>query len=146
MQTVNQGDKATKRVREEGTYTAETTTETWFKLRYNKKPKLNLVDKEKETIEAEDTDVAEKNNEPATKIINEEHTDYSNTQVIEKQQNMEASSSQRAEDKDIDIREKYKQIKTKNEEIKNEIYSQYLKQTPGIQNRLLSAFYYSNRK
>ena len=45
---------------------------------------------------------------------------------------MEASSSQTAEDKDLDIREKYKQIKTKNEEIKNEIYSQYLKQTPSI--------------
>ena len=58
---------------------------------------------------------------------------------------MEASSSQSVEDKDIDIREKYKQIDTKNEEIKNEIYSQYLKQTPGIQNILLSSFDYSNK-
>ena len=40
----------------------------------------------------------------------------------------------------MDIKEKYKEIKAKNEEIKNEIYSQYLKQTLGVQNRLLSAF------
>ena len=57
-----------------------------------------------------------------------------------------ASSSQTAEEKDLDIREKYKQIKTKNEEIKNEIYSQYLKQTKGVQNQLLSIFDYSNKK
>ena len=49
---------------------------------------------------------------------------------------MEASSSQTAEEKDLDIREKYKEIKIKNEEIKNEIYSQYLKKTPSVQNRL----------
>ena len=84
-------------------------------------------------------------NEVATEILNEGNTDNSNTQVIEKQQNLEASSSQIAEEKDLDIREKYKQIKTKNEEIKNEIYSQYLKQTPNIQKILLSAFDYSKK-
>ena len=46
----------------------------------------------------------------------------------------------------MDIKERYKEIKAKNEEIKNEIYSQYLKQTPNIQNRLLSAFDYRNKK
>lgn len=127
---------------EEGTYTAKTTIETRFKLRYNKKPKLNPVVKEKETILVEDTDVPETNNDPATNIINEEHPATSNTQVIEKKKSMEASSSQPAEDKYIDIREKYKQIKAENEEIKNEIYSQYLQQTPGIQNRILSNFDY----
>ena len=65
---------------------------------------------------------------------------------MEKWQNMEASSSQIAKEKDLYFREKYKQIKLKNEEIKNDIYSQYLKQTPSIQNRLLSAFDYSNKK
>ena len=43
---------------------------------------------------------------------------------------MEASSSQPAEEKDLDIKEKYKQIKQKNEEIKTKIYSQFLKQKP----------------
>ena len=68
------------------------------------------------------------------------------TQMIKKQYNMEASSSQTAEEKDLDIKEKYKQIKQKNEEIKIEIYSQLLKQKPGNQNRLLSAFDYSSNK
>ena len=40
LQTANQAEKATKRVREEGNYIAETTTENRFKLRYNKKPKI----------------------------------------------------------------------------------------------------------
>ena len=71
----------------------------------------------------EATDVPKTNNEPAIDIINKEHPATSNTQVIKKQQSMEASSSQPVEDKDIDIREKYKKIKAKNEEIKNEIYS-----------------------
>ena len=51
LQTANQWEKATKRVREESSYTAETTTETRFKLRYTKKPKSNSVDKLKVTIE-----------------------------------------------------------------------------------------------
>jgi len=59
---------------------------------------------------------------------------------------MEAYSSQIVEEKDLDIREKYTQIKAKNEEIKTEIYSQFLQQTPSIQNKLLSAFDYSNKK
>lgn len=59
---------------------------------------------------------------------------------------MEAPSSHPAEEKDLDIKERYKQIKQKNEEIKTEIYSQFLKQKPGNQNRLLSAFDYSNNK
>ena len=46
----------------------------------------------------------------------------------------------------MDIKERYKEIKAKNEEIKNEIYSQYLKQTLSIQNRLLFSFDYKNKK
>ena len=52
--------------------------------------------------------------------------------MIQKQKSGEVSSSQKVEDKDRDIKENYKEIKAKNEEIKNEIYSQYLKQTLGI--------------
>ena len=66
--------------------------------------------------------------------------------MIEKQKNMEASSSQIAEEKDLDIKEKYKQIKQKNEEIKSEIYSQFLKQKPGNQNKLLITFDYETNK
>ena len=46
----------------------------------------------------------------------------------------------------MDIKERYKEIKDRNEEIEIEIYSQYLKQTLGIQNRLLLAFDYKNKR
>ena len=65
--------------------------------------------------------------------------------MIEKQ-NMEASSSQTAKEKDLDIKEIYKQIKKKNEEIKSEIYFQFLKRKQGNENRLLKSFDYSIKK
>ena len=57
LQTPAQEDRSMKRNREEGSYTAETTTETKFKLRYNKNPKIYPADKEKETIEVVDTKI-----------------------------------------------------------------------------------------
>ena len=65
---------------------------------------------------------------------------------MERQQSMEASTSHSVEEKDLDIKEKYKKIKLKNEEIKTKIYSQFLKQNPGNQNRFLSTFDYSTKK
>ena len=41
--------------------------------------------------------------------------------MVEIQQIMEASSSQQVESTGLDIKEKYKEIKAKNEELKNEI-------------------------
>ena len=84
LNSINQGEKATKRVREEGTYTAETTTKTRFKLRYKKNPRINPVDKEKVTIEVEDVDVLETNIDATTVIINEKDKDNSNTKMVEK--------------------------------------------------------------
>ena len=66
LQTAYQTEKATKRVREEGSYVAETTTETRFKLRYNKKLKTEPVGKEKVT-----TNVLVTNKDAATIITNE---------------------------------------------------------------------------
>ena len=57
-------------------------------------------------------------NEPTTKNQNEEQIKNEDTQLMERQQSMEASSSQADEEKDLDIKEKYKQIKLKSEEIK----------------------------
>ena len=65
---------------------------------------------------------------------------------MERKQSMEASSSHVAKEKDLDIKEKYKKIKLKNEEIKTEIYSQFLKKKPGNQNRFLSTLDYSTQK
>ena len=60
LQTANQEDKTIKRNREESSYTAETTTWTRFKLIYNKKPKINPVDKAKETVEILDEENTKK--------------------------------------------------------------------------------------
>jgi len=43
-------------------------------------------------------------------------------------------------DKEKYIKEKYKEIKLRNEALKGETYAQYFKQTPSYQNRLLSVF------
>ena len=123
LEVVKQPKTSIKRVREEGGYTVETTTETKFKIIYNKRLKLNSVDKEKVTIDVDETDDPVTNDDIATTIINEtlveiekETTANQNdTQLIKKQHNMEASSSQSAEEKDLDIMEKYKQIKQNNE-------------------------------
>ena len=60
LQTPAQEDRGMKRNREEWSYIAETTTETKFKLIYNKKPKINPASKEKETVEVIDTKIPEK--------------------------------------------------------------------------------------
>ena len=93
LKTVNQEDRTIKRIIEEGTYTAETTIDTRFKLIYNKKPKVNPADKEKETIEVLDEENPTKNTKTTRIIENEQPPITSNIQVIEKQQIMEASSS-----------------------------------------------------
>lgn len=49
-------------------------------------------------------------------------------------------------DKDKDIKEKYKEIKLRNEALKAETYAQYFKKTPSNQNRLLLAFEIRTRK
>ena len=56
------------------------------------------------------------------------------------------SSSKIAEGRVSDIQEKYKQIKERNEEIKREFYSQFLKEKPRDKDKLLTSFDYSTNK
>ena len=101
MEVVKQPEKSSKRVREEGGYTTETTTETKFKIIYNKRLQLSSVDKEKVTIDIDETNAPVSNDDIITTIINEtlmeiqkeKPVKQNNTQMIEKQHNMEASSS-----------------------------------------------------
>ena len=55
-------------------------------------------------------------------------------------------SSQETDNTESDIHIKFRQIKEKNEEIKNQAYSRSLKENPGNKDRLLSAFDYSSNK
>ena len=71
LEVSKQPETSTKRVSEEGSETAETTTETKFKLIYNKGPKISSVDKEKVTIDIDEIDAPEINDDIATTINNE---------------------------------------------------------------------------
>lgn len=53
---------------------------------------------------------------------------------------MEVSSFVRLADKEKDIKDRFKEIKTRNEKFKVETYAKYLKLTPPNQTRLMSAF------
>lgn len=64
----------------------------------------------------------------------------SQTQMLERQLSVEMSSFKMLADKDQDIKERYKEIKARNERFKAQTYAQYLKLTPTNQTRLMSAF------
>ena len=60
--------------------------------------------------------------------------------MIEKHQSMEVSSFVRPAEKEKDIKDRFKEIKMRNEKLKAETYAQYFKHTPPNQSRLMSAF------
>jgi len=53
---------------------------------------------------------------------------------------VEVSSFVRLADKEEDIKERFKEIKMRNEKLKADTYAKYLKMTPLNQNRLMLAF------
>ena len=113
MVVSKKNETSSKRGRDEGTYTVETTIDTKFKLIYNKRLKFSSIGKEK-VIDVEDTNELEIINDEATVIVNETLADIQkdqtageqDTQMIEKQKNMEAPSSHTVEEKDLDIKER----------------------------------------
>ena len=66
--------------------------------------------------------------------------------MIQKQHSVEVSSSRKPAEKEMDIMQKYKEIKIRNEALKADTYTQYWKQSPSDQSRLLYAFDYKTRK
>ena len=71
-------------------------------------------------------------------------TQEQDREIVEMQINSEDPSSSKAtKETDSNIQNKYKQIREINEEIKNEVYSQLLKENPGNKDRLLTTFDYS---
>jgi len=59
---------------------------------------------------------------------------------LERQLSVELSSFSTPADKDKDIKDRYKEIKMRNEKLKAQTYAQYLKITPTKQTRLMSTF------
>ena len=75
LQNPNLQDRNSKRAREGGSYSAQTTTKTKFKLMYRKKPKLNPVVEQEEIvkkIEVIDTNTMVKENSPPV-VLEETH-------------------------------------------------------------------------
>jgi len=66
--------------------------------------------------------------------------------MLERQFIVEVSSFRMPADKDHDIKERYKEIKARNERLKAETYAKYMKLTPTNQTRLMSAFDIKDRK
>jgi len=64
----------------------------------------------------------------------------SKTQLIEIKLSVEVSSFTTLVDKEKDIKDRYKEIKLRNEKLKVETYAQYFKQTPANENMLMSTF------
>ena len=60
--------------------------------------------------------------------------------MLERQPSVEVSSFSRLADRDQDIKDRYKEIKARNESFKAQIYAQYLKLTPTNPTRLMLAF------
>ena len=146
-----QSEVSNKRARDDEGYSAKAISDNKFKLIYNKRANMTTDEKEK-AIKINDTDDQQVDKEDATVIVTEILTEIQkgqiaaqeqDSQMIEKKVHIEIpSSSKTTDERDSDIEQRYKQIKKKNEEIKREIYSQFLEEKPGNKDKLLTTFDY----
>lgn len=90
----------------------------------------------KETIEV--TNTKGNRNRPIT--LSEGTPSTSQTHGLERQLSLEVSSFRMPTDKDYYIKERYREIKARNDKLKVQTYAQYLKMTPTNQARLMLAF------
>ena len=98
-----------------------------FEIDYRKRPKLNPVIEQEDTIdsvEITDTDTMVERRKGTIASGETHHPSTSNTQFIERQLSMEVSSFTRPVDRDKDIKDRYKQIKSRNEKLKAKTYAQ----------------------
>lgn len=125
------------------------TTNEQFEISYRKRPKLNPVTEQEDTIksvEITDTDTMVERSKGTTASRETQQPSTSNTQIIERQLSVDASSFSRPTNKEKGIKDRYKEIKFINEKLKVETYAQYLKHTPANQRRLMSTFDIKTRK
>ena len=104
------------------------TTDEQFEISYRKRPKINLVIEQEDTVgivEITDTDTMVERSKVPTTSGETHQPSTSNTQRIEKHLNIEVFSFIRHVDKDNDVKDRYKEIKLRNEKLKVETYAQY---------------------
>ena len=131
LQTPANEDMNPKRNREEGSSSAMETTGECFELR--KRPKMNHVPEQEENIESVEitnTETMGQRSKDTTASGETQQPSTSNTQMIERQLSVEVSSFTRLANKERDIKDRYKEIKMRNEKLKVETYAPYFKHTP----------------
>lgn len=112
-------------------------------LELRKRPKLNPVSEQEENIalvEIIDTEIMGQRSKDIAASGETQYPSTSNTKMIERQQSVEVSSFVMPNNREKDIKNRFKEIKMRNEKLKVETYAQYLKHTPPNQTRLMSSF------
>ena len=94
-----------KRAREAYSYSAETTSDSKFKLMYTKKTKLNPLIEKEETIQTK-IDIFIRDDAPTTLSEETPLPSISSAQIIQKQNSAEISSSSKPVEKEKNIMEK----------------------------------------
>jgi len=138
LQTLASEEKNPKSKREEASSLAMETNDELFDP--SKRPKLNPVFEHEESIALEeitDTETMGQRSEKKALSGETQQPSTSNTQMTERHQNMEVSSFVRPVEKENYIKDRFKEIKMRNEKLKAETYAQYLNLTPPNQTRLM---------
>ena len=83
------------------------------------------------------TNIDDERSRPTTPSGSMQEPSTSQTYMLVRKHSVEVSSFRMPADKDQDIKERYKEIKARNERLKAQTYAQYLKMTPINQIRLI---------
>ena len=143
LKTPANEDKNPKRNREEGSSSTMETTDEQFEISDMKRPKLNPVTEQEDTIdlvEITDTDTMVERSKIITASGETQQPSTPNTQLIERKLSVEVFSFTKPTDKEKYIKDRYKEIKLRNENLKAETYAQYFKHIPVNQSMLMLAF------
>lgn len=141
LQTPLNEEKSLKRNREGATTSERATSQSHAKTSQAKRQRVNPVSEQEYTEETiEVTSIERDGSRLATPSGGILEPSTSHTHIFERQQSVDVSSFRMPTDKDQDIKERYKEIKARNERLKAQTYTQYLKMTPTNQIRLMSAF------
>lgn len=141
LQTPQMEEKNLKRNRDGASSSGMDTSNVQYEASQSKRPRVNPVSEQEDTkglVEITNTELdMSKGTIPS---VETQEPSISQTQMLERQLSVEGSSFNKPTDRDMDIKDRFKEIKMRNEKLKAQSYAQYLKLTPTNQTRLMSAF------
>jgi len=136
LQTPLNEERNLKRDREKATPSSRP-----FAQNYAKRQRLNPHSEQEYTEETTRTSRAERTeSRHTTPSRGRQEPSTSMAQMLQRKQSVEVSSFRAPTRQSLDIKEKYKEIKARNERLKVQRYAHYLKMAPTNQTRLMSAF------